>query len=163
MIGSGSESSPGLWLARKLSFGPGRDGVAARSRLILAHVRQQNAVIDVARCIQPTRRNTFDATGVVDIQPIGRLQSDRFEPNVFGVWNAAGSDQDFIGFYARAAESNLHRSAGPPTFNARHIGGSMHCDSKFGKLGGDFLAHKRLHALQKACATIEYGNFLRAQ
>ena len=125
-------------------------------------MRQQNAAIDVARCIQPTRRHTFDATGIVDIQPIGRLQSDRFEPNVFGVWNAAGSDQDFIGFYAGAVEPNLHWSARTFTFHARHICGGMHRDSKFGKLGSDFLAHKRLHALQKARATIENGDFLRA-
>src|SRR3984957_11110953 len=163
MVGGGGESRPRLGRILKLAFGASCDGVTAYPRLILAHVREQDTVIDVPRRVEPATRHVRDATGVVHFQPIARLQRGGFESNVLGIRNTAGGDQNFVRFDALPVPPDLHWGAGSPALDARYIYRCVYRYPQAGKLSRDCFAHKRFQAFQQPSATIEQRDFLAAQ
>src|SRR5262249_28102281 len=59
------------------SGGARRDGVAARARPILAPVREQDAMVDVAGRVPPAAADAAHAQAVVDGQPRAVAEADR--------------------------------------------------------------------------------------
>jgi hypothetical protein len=74
---------------------PRCDHVAACSRLVLALVGEQRAVVHVAGRVQPVE--ALDQQGVVHGQPIARREADRLESDVGAARRAPGRDQHVLG------------------------------------------------------------------
>ena len=85
-----------------------------------------------------------------------------------GIRDAAGGDQNLVGFNAqvtrlRRVEPDLRRSCWGPALDTRHIRCFVHRDAKFAEPRGYLFAHKRLEPFEQPIAAIENGHFPGAQ
>ena len=98
--------------------GAGGDHVAAGAGLILPHVREERAPVDVAGGVEPAARDGGDAQARVDGEPRAGFQADRLEADVVGARLAPGRDQDLVGIdgaaVARASPRRCRRCGARP-------------------------------------------------
>ena len=77
------------------------DPVDADARLVLAHVGEQRAAVDVADRVQPIR--AADPHPVVDLEVAAGLDPDRLEPELGGARTPADGDQELVAAQLLAA------------------------------------------------------------
>ena len=86
------------------------DGIGGDARLVLAHVGEEDAAVDVADGVEPAAVDAGGAQLVVDVDRLSRLQPDRLEPEVVGVGPAADGHEELVADERPTiTERELHR------------------------------------------------------
>ena len=95
------------------------DAIGGHARLVLAHVRQQCPAVDVADGVEPFVAGHAHPV-VVDVDRAPRLQADRLQAELGGVWPApdrdeqpiAGDDAAIFKFDSNVSEPLVRNGAG---------------------------------------------------
>ena len=82
------------------------DVVGREARLVLAHVGEQRAAVDVADRVEPVVAG--DAHVLVDLDRLAGLEADGLEPEVVGRGRAAERDEQPLGLDALPPSSVVH-------------------------------------------------------
>jgi hypothetical protein len=70
------------------------DDVGGDPALVLAHVGEQRASVDVADCVEPV--DARDAQRLVDLERPVRLEPDRLQPELAGCRSASDGDEQLV-------------------------------------------------------------------
>ncbi len=120
------------------------------SGLVLAHVGEQGAAVDVADRVEPVL--AADPHGVVDLDQAARLERDRLQPEVVRVRTPADRDEE-LGAGDAVPVGQLERDGALATADLDRFGARAHVDSRLAQRVGDQLAGERLlahdHALEQ--------------
>ena len=96
-VGRGGVGAPRRGVQRPPG-GTGGDRVASDARLVLALVREEGVVVDVAHRVQPAVVDGPHPAGLVDLQPGARGEAHRLQADVVGQWRSANGKQHFVSF-----------------------------------------------------------------
>ena len=84
------------WSAHASTVDPLQDHVGRDARLVLAHVGEQRATVDVADRVEPPAVDAGGAQLIVDRDRLARFEPDRVEPEVGGVGPPPDGDQQLV-------------------------------------------------------------------
>jgi hypothetical protein len=150
MVGPGALVAPG-------------DDVAGQTRLILAHVGQQVAPVDVADSVQPGALNPGHAQAVVDVEVAARLEPDGGQAHVVGDGPPAGGHQDLVDLDGLLAQPQRGRRIRPGALDSVDAGAQAHVDAVVGQPPAHVLAGEGLLARQQPVVDLDDGHLLAAQ
>jgi hypothetical protein len=142
-----------------LALGAGRDDIPADAALVLAHVRQQRAAVDVADGVQPVE--PLDAQRVVDGDVATGFQADGLNAQVVGRRVPTECAQHLVRDDGLAALEGHRHLVTPPDLHDLGAGADDHAG--IAQAGGDELACPRFHAAEQPAASLEDRHLLGAQ
>ena len=134
------------------------DRVGREPRLVLPHVRQERATVDVTDGVEPVAPGHPER--LVDAHVLARLETDGLETDVGGARRPSDRDEELVGFHGLALVELGPDGAVPRDRDDARL--EPEVDASLAQRVGDLLGRERLLPLDEAVAAV-HERHLRAE